>query len=542
MSDTQMIDPNSWLTKFRATRPDLFPNGGAALPGFVSPQDAQSLAAVNADRARRGWAPLGSANLGGGFAPPTINPQGGIPGLPPMSPFSGSLSAQPLGGGNLPATPPQPSAPPPTYPDLSQYAAAKAQLEHSQAVGAVNPYQVQGVENAARTAGLQTQIGMLPQHDPSNPAFNWQNITPQSLGTPQMVPVATRPAPQRDMQSSILAALGGIFDPKGAGAYNAVPLQTGIDVANKQYQDQLQQNALLQQQYLQQYDAGRANAAQNNQFATLNQEQGQRSALAGLSDAQRLQEQAAGLGGQLSGSQSLAGGLSGLGQQASKTAGLGADIQSLTADMEAKKMGYASAVDLYKFASSAEQKYFAARLAAETKTTVADTNKQGREYSSDNYLTGREYTADQRSKDVTTQQSGANSRNAATNATSTANNIRNNAGAPDGGVTDQNLLKVPEVAMANSQYMKTLDVYNKLLAQQARDHNPTPLGSAALTQTQTDLRNAKAYLDSVFVKAKAAQTPTPGGVGGTTNNTTGTAPGVPAAPTFRYDATGHRIP
>lgn len=515
MSDTQMqgagVDPNSWLAKMRAARPDLFP------PGSGTPV-AQ---------------PLGAGfqlqPLGAGAAPQGM-PQTGMP-APQNANYNPFVNM----------------SPPPAPPDVSGQMGTLGEIRAGIARNEVLPVEQQQAMNQARVAGLQAQIAGLPQHDPNNPAFQWNPITPQGLGTPQMAPIATRPAPGIDPQSRILAAIGGLFDPKGAGNYNAQPLEAGIHVANQQYQDQLQQNALLQQQYLQQYQAGKENAQQANQFGVLNQEQGQQAAMRGLSDAQRLQEQASALSGGLTQAQAEASPLQDFISRTRDVTQSGAAAQTVQDQIQRAYQTWQTQMTEWEKTLSP-----AARVQAMTERMYGEnlmnqlkmqTSAQNNQNNNATKVQTNQNTVAGQANVAQINQAGANQRNAATNATSTQNNIRNNAGNADGSVSDTNLLKVPEVKMANDQYMKTLDVYNKLLAQQARDHNQTPLGKAALQQTITDLRNSKAYLDQAVVKARATQTQTPGGVGQTRPNATGTAPGAPAAPpTFRYDASGHRIP
>lgn len=236
-------DPDGWLAKFRAGRPDLFPDPNTT--GVAQPLGAGMV-----------LRPLGS---GPGYSSAW--------GLPPGF----------LGSGTVPGSPDSPFAlaPAPKMPDFGPDLNAYSSDLHSAAANRVTPINMDVVQNSAKTAGMNAALGALPHFDPNAPAFHWQPVTPQPLGTPQQAPLPTRPAPGHDPMAQILAAAASIFNPQGAGMYSAAPLQAATNVANMQYEDRLRAFQEAQQQMNAQYEAGAANAQQNNRFGLLNADQTQ---------------------------------------------------------------------------------------------------------------------------------------------------------------------------------------------------------------------------------------------------------------------------
>lgn len=509
MSDTQVADPNSWLAKFRKARPDLFPQDHTA--SLLQPL-GRGVSVV----------PMSGVGQSANISPLSL---GGVP--QPMSPIGQGIPGPHRQPGYNPLTS---LSPPPAPPDTSAQFDQLGQIRQGIAQNQVLAQEQEQMQNQARMAALQAQLSAMPQHEASNPAFNWQNITPQSLGAPQQVPVAQREAPRRDNQSSLIAALAGLFDPKGAGTYNAAPLEAGIGVANQQYQDKLQQNAILQQQYLQQYEAQRANAQQNNQFATLNQEQGQRSALAGLNDAQRLQEQAATLSGGVAGAQAQQSPLVDFVARTRQVTESGTKGQMLQDQIQ-------RAYDTWKTQTQEWEKTLspAARLQSMQEHMYGEalmnqlTNKTKSQISTANNTTKTDINAatnTTRTNIAAAHETAATARNTATNAQSNANNIRNNEGESITGPA----AKDPEISRADKDYTMKYKHWDMLQRAYSRQAVPPPGAKFELDRAAADVHAADDNVKGLIKAWQAKQTPTPSGVGNGGNNGGGTTAGMPSPP------------
>lgn len=480
--------------------------------------------------------------------PPLVQPAQPLGGLPVASPFSGGLSVSPMPAqsapvsqgplGNVPQsglTTPQP----PTAPDTSADRLARGILLRSEATTAVNPYTLQGAQNDARVEGLQAQLTAFPQHDPNNAAFHWNPITPQSLGAPQQAPIPTRPAPGHDPMSMGLAALASIFDPRGAGNYSAAPLQAGIDVMNTQYNDRQRQFVQAQQQMNAQYEAQRANAEQGNRFGLINQQEQHGADVNALGDQQRLQAQQAGLLGNIAGGQALSDPLSDMADRTTHGAVLGADVSSIDADIQAKQLGYKNSLDLYKDEYGPYAKYLQNMATVAGRQGVADTAAGARVQSAQITGDSRETVGsghdDAHLQGIDVQQSGANSRNAATNATSAANNIRNNT--PDDGPTGA-AAKDPAVSNMFRDYMQKDKNYRKLQLQNFRAPNPKLNAVLAEERLSDDVHAAWTAYDTSYQNFQKTQTATPGTSGNTPPARNATRPGAPAGGGANRDPLG----
>lgn len=273
-------------------------------------------------------------------------------GLPPM-PLSG-FNIQPLGG-----SPGQQGAPqqqfggynigappsPPIAPDYSQNQGLANQARH-QTFGP-NQFQVQQNQLQGTGAGLGAELGAMPTVNPGAAQYNPLTYNPTALPQYSMPATPTRPAPGVDPQSRLLAMLGGIVDPRGAGNYNAQPLLAGVDVANRQYQDRLTQYQQAMQQEELNYQAQLAQANTQN-AAHLHNVTGQNAANVALGQQEYANQQArAGLIGQQTAAETTATGLGPLGQQQGGAQQAQATLAQALEDIQLQERGYQNAISVF---------------------------------------------------------------------------------------------------------------------------------------------------------------------------------------------------
>lgn len=265
----------------------------------------------------------------------------GTPVSAPAQPLGSLPSGQSFGGYNLGPPPVAPVAPN-LQPAMDQAGAARLL-----ASGAPNSFQVQQNQDQGTGAGLKAQIAALPSVDPNAAQFHPTPFAPTALPQRVVLEAPTRPAPGHDPLSMGIAALAGLVDPRGAGNYNASPLQAGIDVANKQYQDRLQQFALTNQQLNQQYEAQRAQAELEN-AAQMHNLTAQQQANVALGQQQYAnQEQRAGLTGQETAAEMTATGLGPLAQSQTGAAKANATLQQALENIAAQEKLYQDQIGLF---------------------------------------------------------------------------------------------------------------------------------------------------------------------------------------------------
>lgn len=481
-------DPNSWLAQMKRARPDLFP--GSTVP-LAQPMGA----GLNIQ-------PLGSPPPVQG-APQNVNP------LTNISPM-------------------------PQAPNLSADQAALGQLTHKQAITAVNPLEIQGVENASRLAGYKAQQSAMPQFDPNSPAYHWNAVQPQGLGAPQPTPMPTRPAPGRDPQSSLLAMIGGLVDPRGAGAYNAQPLLAGTAVANQQYEDNLRRYQEILGQNTQQYEAQRANAEQANRYGLVNQQEQHSGDVASLADQQRLGLLGAGLAGNIGAGQSLAGSLPGLASRTTAAAGLGADVGNIERGIGAQMKSYELGLNAWEktLSPAARLQSMTERMYAENLMNQLKQKTILEKDTADN--TTRENVGEGHDTARVTVGAGNNATSRANAAgVQTGQNSRQDKqiqadGASAGAEPTANMLKDPNVKMAQDDYNAKLEQFNMLQRQQARIPVPSMQSMLFLKQATEALHGARDYRDAQVIAWNKAHTATPGTSGTTSRPAAGASrPGAP---------------
>jgi hypothetical protein len=125
----------------------------------------------------------------------------------------------------------------------------------------------------------------------------FQPLELSSLDPRQSPEFPNRPAPREDLMGSLLAGIAGIIDKPGAGAYNAAPLQAGMNVAQQDYGDAQDRFRYAVQIANQQFE-DRA-AERGEQFKAAIYNQGRQDNLRG--ENRKMAEQYAGLRGDVAG-------------------------------------------------------------------------------------------------------------------------------------------------------------------------------------------------------------------------------------------------
>jgi hypothetical protein len=478
-------------------------------------------------RASLGLPPLsapGLANLG---APGVgIHPLSGGSPLPPPAGSTGALGAFP---------------PPPTLPDYGPNSARYGTALHNQAMNTPNNFQAQANTQSANSAGLATELANQPTLDAASRRFNPVPFAPQGYGAPTPVAPPTRPALGHDPLSMGLGALASIFDPRGAGGYSAAPLQASIDVNQKQYEDRQRLFPQLVQQSAQQYEAQRANTQLQNSADQYNIQGQQRGAeMYGTASDALQQQRASLLGGQTTADQS-AQGLSGLSDMARTSGGYGADATSALRDLEMQQKGYEDQTKAWSEQYNPLMRYYSGLNNANARVEGAQITSDGRE------TIGAGHDA----AHVQGAQIGADARikvGQGNNATSTANNVRNNA--DNGSAPTGPAAKDPRVQNAYRSALQLQGEVGKterLLLHAWQSTAGSDRGdNAKFAQwmhanpvwQQASTANTQAWgaYQDELVRVEKAQIPTPAGATNGGSNGTGTGPGRPAAPQSRYSA------
>ena len=260
------------LTPFQRLVLSRFPGQTPPAGGLMGQGDPAAGQASVFDPLQAGFAlrPLGAgASLGTVGLPPNLLRGSGV--IPAHRAAASALSGSVAGEAGL--------VPIPTVPDYSSDLARYGQALQDQARSRVTQQDLSGAEAAARASGFRAGLQALPTFDAADPAYRWNAVMPQSLGSPQLVPLPTRPAPGHSALAQGIAALAGLVDPRAAGSYSAAPLQAGVEAANTQYNDRLRQFAQAQEQANAQYGAGRADAETANRFGLVNAEAGEEAAV-----------------------------------------------------------------------------------------------------------------------------------------------------------------------------------------------------------------------------------------------------------------------
>jgi hypothetical protein len=491
-------------------------------------------------------------------------------GLPPLTlgplvPGGMGTAIRPLGSPS-----PQPAAPvraagplgtvptPPVAPDMTANMAAQNIARQNEASVAPNAFASQLLQQQAQGAGLQAEANALPTLDPTDRRFNPAPYQPTALPSHQFAELPTRPAPGHDPASQGLAALASIFDPKGAGAYSAQPIMAGVQVANQQYEDRQRSFQQHTAQLDQQYQDALSQAQQGNQAALFNLQGQQRGAEMSGSANDAMGIRRAGIIGGEAQAQAMIPGLTDLSGRATKAAGYGADLQQSQAEAALAEKQHQDAIKLFQDQFGPQAKYFDVleqqagltgrnALTNSTRQTVAETGAAAR--------TGA-------------AQIGADAKikvGAGNNATSAANNIRNNA--DDGSAPTGPAAKDPRVQNAYRSALQLQGEVGKTERLLLHAWQSTPgvdtKNNAAFAQwmhanpvwQQASTANTQAWsaYQNELARVGKTQTPTPGGASQGSGNATGTAPGrtstggrtvaPPAGSTIiRYDRNGNRVP
>lgn len=237
------------------------------LPGFVQPQDAAGLAQINADRIRRGWAPLNQT----------------IPATAPTDP-----TAQGMQGDQSVASPVDPVASPAV---AGQPSSARDVMNNLMVLLAdkVKGGDVKSIDDAMALLNKVASSGpspltlqannMLSQAKSANSLADFMKNNPQAapeLQAAQPTPGLSLPEVPQYVQptanpiASLGAGIAGLFAPRAAGAFGAAALQGAITANDKlnaakrqQYQFELQQSVLKHEDDVRRADAQARIDAQN---------------------------------------------------------------------------------------------------------------------------------------------------------------------------------------------------------------------------------------------------------------------------------------